>query len=33
MSTLLGFKLNPFWLWPAEKFIPIRKALKEMGVE
>jgi Uma2 family endonuclease len=31
--ALPGFKLNTAWLWPAEKFIPIRDALKEMGVE
>ncbi|GIK42071.1 MAG: hypothetical protein BroJett011_59040 [Chloroflexota bacterium] len=28
--ALPGFKLNTLWLWPAEKFIPIRNALKEM---
>jgi Uma2 family endonuclease len=31
--ALPGFKLNTLWFWPAEKFIPIRNALKEMGVE
>jgi Uma2 family endonuclease len=31
--ALPGFKLNTAWLWPTEKFIPIRAALKEMGVE
>jgi Uma2 family endonuclease len=33
-STILpGFKLNTNWLWPAEKFISIRDALKQMGVD
>jgi Uma2 family endonuclease len=31
--ALPGFKLNTLWLWPAEKFILIRNALKEMGIE
>jgi Uma2 family endonuclease len=31
-SVLPGFKLNTNWLWPADKFIPVRKALQEMGV-
>ena len=31
--VLPNFKLNTHWLWPAEKFITIRAALKEMGVE
>ena len=30
-SVLPGFKLYTNWLWPAEKFIPIQKALQEMG--
>lgn len=30
--ALPGFKLNTTWLWPPEKFIPIRSALKEMGI-
>lgn len=32
-TALPNFKLNTTWLWPAEKFITIRTALKEMGVE
>jgi len=32
-TALPNFKLNTTWLWPAEKFITIRAALKEMGVE
>jgi Uma2 family endonuclease len=31
-TTLPGFKLNTAWLWPADRFILIRAALKEMGV-
>jgi Uma2 family endonuclease len=31
-SVLPGFKLHTNWLWPADKFIPVRKALQEMGV-
>jgi Uma2 family endonuclease len=31
-TTLPGFKLNTTWLWPAEKFVPVRDALAELGV-
>jgi Uma2 family endonuclease len=31
--ALSGFKLNTAWLWPAEKFITVRNALRDMGVE
>lgn len=31
--ALPGFKLNTAWLWPAEKFIPIREALRAMDAE
>lgn len=31
--ALPNFRLNTAWLWPAEKFISIRAALKEIGVE
>ena len=31
--ALPGFKLNTNWLWPAEKFIPVRQALQEMGAD
>jgi len=31
-AALPGFKLNTHWLWPAEKFVPIREALKAMDV-
>src|SRR3990172_4951679 len=30
-AALPGFKLRAAWLWPAEKFISIREALKEMN--
>lgn len=30
--ALPGFKLRVNWLWPAEKFISVREALKEMGI-
>jgi len=30
--VLPGFKLHTAWLWPAEKFVAIRDALREMGV-
>ena len=30
--ALPGFKLRTAWLWPAEKFVAIRDALREMGV-
>jgi len=30
--SLPNFKLNTAWLWPAKKFVPIREALKAMGV-
>ena len=34
LSTALpGFQLKVEWLWPAERFIAVRKAMKEMGVE
>jgi Uma2 family endonuclease len=32
-TALPGFRLNVNWLWPREKFIPIRQALQAMGVE
>lgn len=32
-QAMPGFKLNTSWLWPAEKFIPVRQALQEMGVD
>ena len=31
--TLPGFKLDTNWLWPDQKFIPIRQALQQMGVD
>jgi Uma2 family endonuclease len=31
-GVLPGFKLDTNWLWPAVKFIPVRKALQAMGV-
>jgi Uma2 family endonuclease len=31
--ALPGFKLNTTWLWPAGKFISIRNALKDIGIE
>jgi len=31
--ALPNFRLNTTWLWPAEKFISIRSALQEIGVE
>lgn len=31
--ALPDFKLNILWLWPTEKFVPVRNALKEMGSE
>ena len=31
--ALPGFKLNTAWLWPAEKFITVRNALGQMGLE
>ena len=30
-GVLPGFKLRTNWLWPADKFIPVRRALQEMG--
>jgi Uma2 family endonuclease len=30
--ALPNFKLNTAWLWPVEKFISVRSALREMGV-
>lgn len=30
-AVLPEFKLRTNWLWPADKFIPVRKALQEMG--
>ncbi len=30
--VLPSFKLRVAWLWPAEKFISVREALKEMGI-
>jgi Uma2 family endonuclease len=32
-AALSGFRLNVNWLWPREKFIPVRQALQAMGVE
>ena len=29
--ALPGFKLRLAWLWPGEKFIAVREALKEMN--
>jgi len=29
--ALPGFKLNVGWLWPQDKFIPVREALRVMG--
>jgi Uma2 family endonuclease len=29
--ALPGFKLNVGWLWPSDKFIPVREALRAMG--
>ena len=29
--ALPGFKLNVGWLWPEDKFIPVREALRAMG--
>ncbi len=29
--ALPGFKLNVSWLWPKDKFIPVREALRAMG--
>jgi len=29
--ALPGFRLNVGWLWPQDKFIPVREALQAMG--